>query len=270
VNKRENLKNGLLPHLNVFLTHGDLNGLLGFIRDNSNLPGPRANLELADVFAQVIADCTKIERDLLWKLCGSLVQYSPEDAPVNSPQEFIPFCGAVGIGKLGSLSDGKYIESLSELRRLSKDSRWRMREAVRMGLQSLLQEQPTETLQELQNWILAKNPLEMRAAVAAVSEPELLQDEKIAATAIQIHMEIFDQIHSFTNRKTEAFRTLRKTLGYTLSLVIVEIPEKGFELLDELMGSQDADLIWIAKNNLKKKRLIRMFPDQIRVRLGNI
>jgi hypothetical protein len=59
-------------------------------------------------------------------------------------------------------------------------------------------------------------------------------------------------------------------LSYTLSLIIVEIPEKGFELLDELIGSQDPDLIWIAKNNLKKKRLIRMFPDQIRIRLESI
>jgi hypothetical protein len=40
--------------------------------------------------------------------------------------------------------------------------------------------------------------------------------------------------------------------------------------MDTLISSQDLDLVLIAKNNLKKKRLLGKFPEQIQVRLGNI
>jgi hypothetical protein len=266
VSKKEILERELLPHLEQFLASGEMDGFLGFIKANSNLPGPRANLELADVFAEVIAGRFEEERDLLWGLCMSMVQLSPEKAPVNSPQEFIPFCGAVAIGKLGSLSRNFYVKTISELRRLSRDPRWRTREAVRMGLQFLIHKHPEETLQRLQGWFPAGELLEMRAVAAAVSDPELLQDRQIANSALQIHGELFEHVRSVENRKTEAFRVLRKALGYTLSLVVVELPEKGFELMDTIICSRDPDLLWIVKSNLKKKRLFKKFPEQVEAR----
>lgn len=266
MSKKEKLERVLLPHLEQFLTSGEMDGLLGFIKANSNLPGPRANLELAGVFAEVIAGRVEEEWGLLWGLCMSLVQLSPEEAPVNSPKEFIPFCGAIAIGKLGSLSRNYYVEAICELRRLSRDPRWRMREAVRIGLQFLIHKHPGETLQMLQGWIPAGELLEMRAVAAAVSDPELLQDGQIAHSALQIHMELFEHVRLIKNRKTEAFRVLRKALGYTLSLVVVELPERGFELMDAMICAQDPDLLWIVKSNLKKNRLLKKFPGQVEAR----
>ena len=69
MSKKEILERELLPHLEQFLASGEMDGLLGFIKANSNLPGPRANLELADVFAEVIAGRVEGEWDLLWGLC---------------------------------------------------------------------------------------------------------------------------------------------------------------------------------------------------------
>jgi hypothetical protein len=266
VSKKEKLERELLTHLEEYLTSGERDGLLDFIKANSNLPGPRANLELADVFVEVIAGRVEEEWDLLWMLCRSMVQLSPAEAPVNAPQEFIPFCGAVGIGKLGSLSGDFYAGAISELRRLSRDPRWRMREAVGMGLQSLLENHPEETLHLLRRWISKGDFLEMRAVAAAVGEPELLRDEKIAHSALQIHEELIDHVRSIKDRKTEAFRVLRKALGYTLSLVVVVLPERGFELIDAMIYSQDPDLLWIAKSNLKKNRLLKRFPEQVEAR----
>lgn len=267
MSKKDKLERELLPHLETFLVGGGKDNLWGFIKANSDLPGPRANLELASVFAEAIAGRDEEERDRLWVLCKSMVQLSHEEAPVNSPQEFIPFCGAVGIGEMGSLADIFYVQALSELRELSRDPRWRMREAVRIGLQSLLQKHPEKTLLTLQSWVPDRDLLEMRAVVAAVGDPDLLRAPEFAHSALKIHAEIFDHVRSIGNRKTDAFRVLRKALGYTLSLVVVEIPDRGFELVDVLISSGDPDLLWIVRSNLKKKRMLKNFHDQIEKRM---
>jgi hypothetical protein len=36
--------------------------------------------------------------------------------------------------------------------------------------------------------------------------------------------------------------------------------------MDGLIHSHDQDLIWIGKNNLKKKRLLSRFPDEVMAR----
>jgi hypothetical protein len=105
---------------------------------------------------------------------------------------------------------------------------------------------------------------------AAVSDPELLQEGQIAHPALQIHIELFEHVRSIENRKKEAFRVLRKGLGYTLSLVVVALPERGVELMDATICSQAPDLLWIVKNNLKKNRLLKRFPEQVEGRTGRL
>jgi hypothetical protein len=49
---------------------------------------------------------------------------------------------------------------------------------------------------------------------------------------------------------------LRKGLGYTISVTVAATGD--FTFLDELASSDDPDLQWIATQNLKKSRLIRL------------
>src|SRR5512139_2144595 len=93
-----------------------------YLLENSGLPGPRGNLELA----QVVAD----EGDL--QLFQRYLTYTADRAPINSPYEFLAFCGAVGLGRLLAEGDAS---QLIPLRRLASDPRWRMREGVAMALQ---------------------------------------------------------------------------------------------------------------------------------------
>ena len=59
-----------------------------FLLQESGLPGPRGNIELA----QAVAD----EGDL--NLFYRFTSYKADLAPVNSPYEFLAFCGVVGFG----------------------------------------------------------------------------------------------------------------------------------------------------------------------------
>ncbi|MFX1579981.1 MAG: hypothetical protein ACFFBJ_10070, partial [Promethearchaeota archaeon] len=70
-----------------------------YIVTNSNLPSPRANLELAAAFEEFLSKIVDIDsaRDF-WDLCVSMTSLSADKAQVNDPREFVPFCGVRGIG----------------------------------------------------------------------------------------------------------------------------------------------------------------------------
>jgi hypothetical protein len=64
-----------------------------------------------------------------------------------------------------------------------------------------------------------------------------------------------------TDRKREEFRVLRRTLGYTLSVITAAAPERGFALMRECASWNDSDVVWILRENLKKKRLAKFAQD---------
>jgi hypothetical protein len=115
----------------------------------------------------------------------------------------------------------------------------------------------------LDGWVIDGTLLELRAVAATVAEPGLLKDTETAIVALQLHRKAFDRVLSTKERKSEDFRTLRKALGYTLSVVVQALPQEGFRFLAQLIQLHDPDLIWIVKQNLRKNRLVKHFPEQV-------
>ncbi|HUV02639.1 MAG TPA: hypothetical protein VMW67_04240 [Desulfobacteria bacterium] len=245
MSKKENHKRDLAPLFNEFIDTGDERKLIDYLLANSNLPGRRGNLELAAAFAEVVEELFAEDPERLWRFCLQLTVISADEAPVNDPKEFLPFCGACGLGALGAVSSAFYQEALARLKELAVDPRWRIREAVAMGLQNLLEKEREKTLNELESWIVNGDWLTMRA--------------------VALHKMIFDRILSVKERKSEQFKTLKKGLGYTLSVVVAAIPEEGFGYMEQLIDSrkQDKDIRWIVKENLKKNRLVKNFSDEV-------
>ena len=48
-------------------------------------------------------------------------------------------------------------------------------------------------------------------------------------------------------RKDDDVRTLRKALGFTLSVAIVAVPDMGLSLLSRLASYTDTDIRWIIR-----------------------
>ncbi|MFC2054680.1 hypothetical protein ACFLV7_10380 [Chloroflexota bacterium] len=215
-----------------------------FLLENSGLPGRRANIELARA-AALEGDRELFERYLT---------YTPERAPTNSQYEFLPFCGVLGYGRLLSEDD---LSLLPSLRRCANDPRWRIREAVAMALQMLGRRDMERLIREMEDWSWG-SLLEKRAAAAALCEPFLLGDERQAEKVLQILDEITSSLGDVEERKSENIKALRKGLGYCWSVAVVANPGAGKPLMEKWMGSNDKDIVWIMKENLKKKRLARM------------
>ena len=64
-------------------------------------------------------------------------------------------------------------------------------------------------------------------------------------------------------RKNDSFRVLRQGMGYALSVFVAKSPVEGFTLLRKTAAVRDADLAWIVRENLKKKRLSDSFAKDV-------
>jgi hypothetical protein len=262
MSRKESYKQPLTALIKEFLKTGNEEKLTKYLISNSNLPGPRGNLELAEVFADVVEYYAVSNPEKLWNLCTKLTQFSLIEAPVNNPKEFLVFCGARGIGVLGA-SSPFFQKAMSRLKELANDPRWRTREGVAMAIQSMIEKQLQTTLQELESWIETGNWFVMRAVAAGVAEPALLKDKQTAKSALELHKKIFAKIASARERKSDEFKTLKQGLGYSLSVVVCAIPREGFEYMHQLVDTQNSDILWVVKENLKKNRLIKNFPEEV-------
>jgi hypothetical protein len=60
------------------------------------------------------------------------------------------------------------------------------------------------------------------------------------------------------NAKDESFKVLRQGMGFCWSVVVAALPEVGKPIFQKWLNSQNKDIRWMMKENLKKNRLIRM------------
>jgi hypothetical protein len=215
-----------------------------FLLKESGLPGPRGNIELAQAVVEE-GDETLFEH---------LLSFDPAKAPTNSPEEFLAFCGVLGQGKL--LSSGK-IEVLGKLRYFASDPRWRTREGVAMALQRLGDTDMDMLLDEMEKWS-EDNVWVKRAAVAALCEPRLLTHKRHAERVLSILERITASLIEAKGKDSEGIRVLRQALGYCWSVAVAALPEKGKRTMERWFASQDRDVRWIMRENLRKNRLERM------------
>ncbi len=220
-----------------------------FLLAESGLPGPRGNLELA----QAAAELGRNEQFLLW------CKYSPQEAPVNDPKEFLVFCGVLGFGRM--VVEG-LIEKLADIRFFASDPRWRIRESAAMALQNVGKDN-FDYLLEIANKWSAGNWFEKRVVIAALAEPALLTNLDFSQTVFDIFDQITGSILTVSDRENEGYRVVRQGLAYAWSVVVAAWPNDGKARMEYWLQSEDKDIHWIMKQNLNKKRLKKMDPNWV-------
>ena len=213
-----------------------------YLTTNSGLPGPRANLELIQVAADL----------------GTPAQFKRW---ITLPDDYLPVCGAVGLGRLLAEGDRTVLPTL---RTLANDGRWRLREGVAMALQRWGDADMESLVVVMTTWT-AGTWLEQRAAAAALCEPRLLKDNTFAARRT---LQLLDQMTRQLSqapaaaRKDEAFKTLRQGLAYCWSVAAAALPAEGLPALEAWLAQPqlDPDVSWLLQQNLQKHRLARLDP----------
>ena len=226
-----------------------------YLLEHSGLPGPRGNIELGLAAARV-CDAAQLRR---WAALDA------QAAPTGGAGEFLAFCGVVGLGRMLAAGDAS---ALDQLRTHADDSRWRVREAVAMALQRWGADDFQGLATAMAGWAHG-SWLERRAAAAALCEPVLLTDPPRVQAVLAVLEQATDGVTSAgpDQRRSDEFKALRKGLGYCWSVAVAAAPEVGRPAFEALVAhaarSGDRDLRWIARENLRKRRLERLDADWV-------
>ncbi len=223
--------------------------ITSYLLSNSNLPGPRGNLELAAAAAQTIDSSLLIE----W------TNLSANEAPVNTAEEFLTFCGVYGQGRLYLEGDAR---ALDRIFWAASDSRWRTREAAAMALQTIGKKDLNKLLKILPRFYNGK-PYEQRCAVAGLCEPCLLTDKLVEHYPVQMLDIVTRALSEYQDRKDEGFIALKKGLSYGWSVAAAANLEYVRPYMEKWLQSEDKDVRWVMQENLKKNRLIRLDPEWV-------
>jgi hypothetical protein len=234
-----------------------------FLREQSHLPGPRANLKLVDDVAHLLAEAVSAREEDARRVIDYLTR-DEKTLEVNTPGEFVVLCGVVASGVCAAVYPAWRQEVIARLSEFACNASWRVREGTAIAFQRLLEVAPEETSACLRIWASEGNCWQQRASIAAFAEPVLMNDAAMRDAAFDIQQMIVRRFHAVPlyERKREDVRALRKAMGYALSVITAALPEQGFAMMRECASWDDADINWILRENLKKKRLAK-FSDQV-------
>jgi hypothetical protein len=229
-----------------------------YLRDQSRLPGVRANLELAQDFSHLLSFLAPAFYRETRTLLSHLVR-DEEKVVSNSPGEFVFMCGVLASGACVAEIPEWREEVFSQLTQYARSLSPRVREVTALALQKLLVAAPDETFPMLMDLLDQGDCLQLRACVTAISEPALLHSIEFIEVALVMQRVAIESLHALppTERKRADVRILRQALGYTLSVVTAARPNDGFALMCEIATWNDPDINWILRENLKKRRLAK-------------
>ena len=225
------------------------NDWIPFLKENSNLPGPRANLELVHAAAQTASI----------PIMETLLAEDNENPAENTPGVFVVVCGIVA---LGTHYHPDKPEFMLKLKQYANDPRWRVREGVAMALQEIGKRDMALLLAEMQSW-LDGSFFELRAVAAGCCEPILLQQTQTAIIVLDILDHITARMLPGPGSDRDGYATLKKGLSYCWSVAVVHAHEHGKLLMEKWLRSEDNNIRNIMIENLKKNRLVKMDPEWV-------
>lgn len=234
-----------------------------YLREHSRLSGSRANTELANDVSHLLAASSSRNPDGVRTLLDYFVSDDRKMAASNTPSEFIVLCGIIAFGTCAAAQPIWREETYALLSQYASCSFWRIRDGVVVAYQRLLIADAHEVIPRLMDLATGGNYLQQSVAIAAMAEAALLYSPEMFTAALELQRVVLERLHSTPaiDRKSENFRVLRRTLGYTLSVITAAAPEQGFALMRECASWNDSDVAWILKENLKKKRLAKFTQD---------
>ncbi len=248
----------------LFGSRGKLAELRALLETNSGLPGPRGNLELGYAFASAVSGMHLQEWQ--WEFLLGAAAASAHKAPENTPGVYVVFCAVLALGTLYGRGQPRPRRraALAAIKTAASDTRWRVREASAMALQQI-GEQDAEALRAIvTEWMPEASLLELRAIAAGLAHPPIL-DGEMAGFSLEVSRRILAAVSRADKkaRRDESFRVLRQGMGYALSVFVSKSPVEGFTVMRKSAAVRDADIAWIIRENLKKKRLSDSFPKEV-------
>ncbi|KZF12424.1 MAG: HEAT repeat domain-containing protein [Rhodococcus sp. (in: high G+C Gram-positive bacteria)] len=224
----------------VDLTALGYDELCDYLRRESGLPGPRANLTLVDQTA------TLLPRRTLSGLA-------------DEQDEYLAMCGVAGMARACMSQAGQADAELDQLAGYVRDPRWRLREGFVRGLQLAAVDNPTAVAELVHRWVRSPDLAVVRAAVEAICEPRLLKYSEMCAAALDAcAVSTTTLSDTEAQPRTDRWRGLEQTLSYAWSVAVAAEPVRGLPMFEALEAAPSPLVRRIAVRNRTKKRLARL------------
>jgi hypothetical protein len=232
------------------LKRRDEEKLTGFLVENSNLPGPRANLMLAMELGKLVSNSWDGHSEFLKKCINAWTK-----------DEYLRTCRNITLGYIMAEhpEEDEWIARILYEDNFSEG--WRPREAVTIGLCRALERRPDDTLALLEKWNKKGDLTVLRNTLVALADPHNLKENEKIRDSLRLYTILaMDAIKNEKETKSKGYDILKKSLGFTVSVAAVEDP-KMMQLLDTWVDSDTRPWKNILRSNLKKSRLIKKYPE---------
>ncbi|UYP46864.1 hypothetical protein NEF87_003149 [Candidatus Lokiarchaeum ossiferum] len=266
MNKKDRLLDLLTPIFEKAIRENNSNSLYQFLIQNCELPGRRANLELAHAFSIcVMNDKKALLKSAKWQLLEGLVSVSEAVAPVNSPKEFLPFSGYIGMGGFVKKNPEYLDKVLQHYKNAAVDGRWRVREAIAQGTKYFIADHADSIFIEFKKWVDEHDFMLIRGALAGLAIPSFLEDQKYSVKLLDLLGDVITIVQQIeeVHYKDDKFIILEKGLKFIISVAVASNPRYGFELMFHWTDGASSKLTKILMENCKKARIAKKFPQEV-------
>jgi hypothetical protein len=241
--------------------------LYALLARGSKLPGPRINEDLADAFAHA---CRSLgaRSDALTL---SLARLTPEEAPGAGPLEFLPVCGLYALSAR-AVADAKVRPTVvEELHSRADDARFRVRDAVVLGLARVGAAAGDALVQDVASWM--DGYFHAAAVLLALSTDVWLTALHDAGPVVERMDEAFLLVRDAPRSAARwpGHKALVDALGKVPALVASRFGVPVFDMLVRWAAAKDPTLRQVVEGALGSRNLAgRYGPELERVQAALI
>lgn len=241
--------------------------LHGLLARGSRLPGPRINEDLAEAFAQA---CRALgaRSDALTL---SLARLSPDEAPGAGPLEFLPVCGVYALSARAAADAKIRPMVVEELHARADDARFRVRDAVVLGLARVGAAAGDPLVRDVASWM--DGYFHAAAVLLSLSSDMWLTALHEAGPVVERMDEAFALVRDAPRSASRwpGHKALVAALGSAPGLVASRFGVPVFDMLERWAASKDPTLREVVERGLGARNLAGRFgPDLERVRAALI
>jgi protein required for attachment to host cells len=221
--------------------------LKSFLIKNSNLPGPRVNIELGFLLSEMYKDENELAK---W------LNIDESQAGTNDPMSYLPFCALICYGRI--YTEKKDSKIINKIKKAANDPRWRVREACAFAFQ-IIGEHNFDVLKKIfSEWLLEANNLEKRCILVSLAHPKMLN-----TTRANYCLQVCDIILQHLDKSSPNFPVLNKALEFTISVFVSKDVDTGSVFLEKWIKEKNKLINGIMKKNLSKNRIRKLNNNNI-------
>jgi len=238
---------------------GKPQSLMDLLARGSRLPGTRANMDLAEAFAQ---QCRSLgaRADAV---ALALARLPPDEAPGATAREFLPVCGLLAIGARGAADERARKRMVSELHAHADDLRFRVRDAVVQALARVGTAAGESLVRDVASWM--DGYFHAAAVLRALAEDPWLAALHEAAPVVERLDEAFVLVRDAPRAAARwpGHKALLEALAAAPAPIAARFGVPVFDLLERWAATRDPALQEALAATLDSRRLAGRFGAEI-------